>query len=131
MPYFRLHRDAGLNIIRNWVGQSTEETFYQLADEYGLMVWNDFWDSTQNYNVEAADPQLFLEKCARHDHALPQPSLHRAVVRTERVPRPIINEGLMKLIHSLDGTRYYSPSSNEVNLQGSGPYSYQAPGLLH
>jgi beta-galactosidase/beta-glucuronidase len=61
MPYFRLHRDAGLNIIRNWVGQSTEETFYQLADEYGLMVWNDFWDSTQNYNAEAADPELFLE----------------------------------------------------------------------
>jgi hypothetical protein len=60
-PYFRLYRDAGLNIIRNWVGQSTEETFYQLADEYGMMVWNDFWDSTQNYNVEAADPQLFLE----------------------------------------------------------------------
>jgi beta-galactosidase/beta-glucuronidase len=43
------------------VGQSTEETFYQLADEYGLMVWNDFWDSTQNYNAEAADPELFLE----------------------------------------------------------------------
>jgi len=54
-PYFRLHRDAGLNIIRNWVGQSTEETFYDLADEYGQMVWNDFWDSTQNYNVEAQD----------------------------------------------------------------------------
>src|SRR5215469_9202269 len=24
-PYFRLHRDANVNIIRNWVGQSTEE----------------------------------------------------------------------------------------------------------
>jgi Concanavalin A-like lectin/glucanases superfamily len=33
----------------------------------------------------------------------------------------------IRLIHSLDGTRYYSPSSNEVNLQGSGPYSYQEP----
>lgn len=32
-PYFKLHHDANLNIIRNWVGQSTEETFYQLADE--------------------------------------------------------------------------------------------------
>ena len=53
-PYFRLHRDANLNIIRNWVGQNTEEVFYDLADEYGLMVWNDFWESTQNYNVEAA-----------------------------------------------------------------------------
>jgi Exo-beta-D-glucosaminidase Ig-fold domain/Concanavalin A-like lectin/glucanases superfamily/Glycosyl hydrolases family 2, sugar binding domain/Glycosyl hydrolases family 2/Glycosyl hydrolases family 2, TIM barrel domain len=127
-PYFRLHRDAGLNIIRNWVGQSTEETFYQLADEYGLMVWNDFWDSTQNYNVEAADPQLFLENA--HD-TITRFRNHPSIVlwcgRNEGVPQPIINEGLVKLIHSLDGTRYYSPSSNEVNLQGSGPYSYQDP----
>jgi hypothetical protein len=29
-PFFRLHREANLNMIRNWVGESTEETFYQL-----------------------------------------------------------------------------------------------------
>jgi hypothetical protein len=127
-PYFRLHRDAGLNIIRNWVGQSTEETFYDLADEYGLMVWNDFWDSTQNYNVEAQDPQLFL---ANAKDTIERYRNHPSIVmwcgRNEGVPQPIINEGLIGLIHSLDGTRYYSPSSNEVNLQGSGPYSYQDP----
>jgi hypothetical protein len=127
-PYFRLHRDAGLNIIRNWVGQSTEETFYDLADEYGLMVWNDFWDSTQNYNVEAEDPQLFL---ANAKDTIERYRNHPSIVlwcgRNEGVPQPIINEGLIRLIHSLDGTRYYSPSSNEVNLQGSGPYSYQEP----
>ena len=32
-PFFRLHREANLNMIRNWVGESTEETFCQLADE--------------------------------------------------------------------------------------------------
>src|SRR5579871_4111893 len=60
-PYFRLHREANVNIIRNWVGQSTEEAFFELADEYGLMVWNDFWASTQDYNVEPEDPALFIE----------------------------------------------------------------------
>ena len=127
-PYFRLHRDAGLNIIRNWVGQNTEETFYDLADEYGLMVWNDFWDSTQNYNVEAEDPQLFLQNAK---DTIRRYRNHPSIVvwcgRNEGVPQPIINEGLIRLIHSLDGTRYYSPSSNAVNLQGSGPYSYQDP----
>lgn len=127
-PYFRLHRDAGLNIIRNWVGQSTEETFYQLADEYGLMVWNDFWDSTQNYNVEAEDPQLFLANAKDTiEHFRNHPSIVMWCGRNEGVPQPIINEGLIRLTHELDGTRYYSPSSNEVNLQGSGPYSYQEP----
>ena len=109
-PYFRLHRDAGLNIIRNWVGQSTEETFYDLADEYGLMVWNDFWDSTQNYNVEAEDPQLFLENAKDTiERYRNHPSIVMWCGRNEGVPQPIINEGLIGLIHSLDGTRYYSP----------------------
>ena len=66
-PYFRLHRDANLNIIRNWVGQNTEQVFYDLADEYGLMVWNDFWESTQNYNVEARGSRALSRQRSRHD----------------------------------------------------------------
>jgi hypothetical protein len=127
-PFFRLNRDAGLNIIRNWVGQSTEETFYELADEYGMMVWNDFWESTQNYNIEAEDPALFLANAADTiQHFRNHPSIVLWCGRNEGVPQPIINMGLDELVRTLDGTRYYSPSSNEVNLQGSGPYRYQDP----
>ena len=131
-PYFRLHRDANLNIIRNWVGQNTEEVFYELADEYGLMVWNDFWESTQNYNVEAQDPDLFLKNA--RDTVLRfrnHPSIVVWCGRNEGVPQPIINEGLAELLRSLDGTRYYSPSSNEINLQHSGPYKYMNPALYY
>jgi hypothetical protein len=131
-PYFRLHRDANLNIIRNWVGQDTEEVFYDLADEYGLLVWNDFWASTQNYNVEPEDPALFLANA--RDTILRfrnHPSIVMWCGRNEGVPQPVINEGLIDLINSLDGTRYYSPSSNQVNLQNSGPYKYQDPTLYY
>ena len=124
-PYFRLHRDANLNIIRNWVGQSTEEIFYDLADEYGLLVWNDFWASTQSYNVEPEDPQLFLDNA--RDTILRfrnHPSIAIWCGRNEGVPQPTLNEGLDQLIRTLDGTRYYSPTSNQVNLQNSGPYRY-------
>jgi hypothetical protein len=127
-PYFRLHRDANLNIIRNWVGQNTEQVFYDLADKYGLMVWNDFWDSTQNYNLEPQDPALFLANA--RDTILRfrnHPSIVMWCGRNEGVPQPILNEGLASLINTLDGTRYYSPSSNRVNLQNSGPYQYQDP----
>jgi hypothetical protein len=127
-PFFRLNRDAGLNIIRNWVGQSTEESFYQLADEYGMMVWNDFWESTENYNIEAEDPQLFLANAADTIQRFRNhPSIVMWCGRNEGVPQPIINLGLDKLVRTLDGTRYYSPSSNAVNLAGSGPYRYQTP----
>ena len=34
------------------MGQNTEEVFYELADEYGMLVWNNFWESTQNYNTD-------------------------------------------------------------------------------
>ncbi|HEY2861772.1 MAG TPA: LamG-like jellyroll fold domain-containing protein [Terracidiphilus sp.] len=122
-PYFRLHRDAHVNMIRNWMGQNTEESFYALADKYGLMVWNDFWESTQTYNLEAQDSQLFLgnarDTISRFRH-------HASIVvwcgRNEGVPQPILNEGLANLVRTLDHTRYYTGSSNMVNLRSSGPY---------
>ncbi len=131
-PYFRLNRDAHLDIIRNWMGQSTEDVFYDLADEYGMLVWNDFWESTQNYNIEAQDPDLFL-KNARDviQRYRNHPSILVWCGRNEGVPQPIINEGLIHVIDEVDGTRYYFPSSNQVNLQGSGPYSYQDPKLYY
>jgi hypothetical protein len=129
-PFFRLDREANLNTIRNWVGQDTEETFFELADEYGMLVWNDFWESTQNYNIEAEDPQLFLANAA---DTIKRFRNHPSIVlwcgRNEGVPQPILNTGLDKLTRTLDGTRFYSPSSNQVNLQDSGPYSYQVPSL--
>ena len=127
-PFFRYDRDANLNIIRNWQGQNTEEVFYDLSDEYGMLVWNDFWEVTMDSNAEAEDPQLFLENAKdtilRYRN---HPSIVMWCGRNEGVPQPIINNGLIALTHSLDGTRYYSPSSNQVNLQTSGPYSYEDP----
>lgn len=131
-PYFRLHHDAGENIIRNWVGQSTEKTFFDLADKYGFLVWNDFWESTENYNIQPQNPALFLRNA--RDVILRfrnHPSIAVWCGRNEGVPQPIINQGLAKLVRTLDGTRYYSPSSNEVDLQGSGPYEYQDPSLYY
>ncbi len=127
-PYFRLHRDANLNIIRNWMGQNTEESFYDLADEYGLLVWNDFWASTENYNLEPEDPELFLKNA--RDTILRfrnHPSILLWCARNEGVPSETINRGLADLVRTLDGTRNYFPSSNQVNLLPSGPYRYQEP----
>jgi Exo-beta-D-glucosaminidase Ig-fold domain/Glycosyl hydrolases family 2/Concanavalin A-like lectin/glucanases superfamily/Glycosyl hydrolases family 2, TIM barrel domain len=129
-PYFRLHQEAHMNMIRNWVGQDTEEVFFDLADEYGLLIWNDFWETTQNYNVEAEDPQLLLsnvrDTIVRYRN---HPSIAVWCGRNEGVPQPIVNVGITNLVNSLDGTRYYSPSSNQINLQGSGPYRYMDPKL--
>lgn len=127
-PYFRLQRDANMNVIRNWMGNNNQPEFFDLADEYGMMVLNDFWQSTQNFQVEPQDPQLFLtnarDTVARYRN---HPSIVLWFGRNEGVPHPILNEGLDDVVHELDGTRWFSGSSNVVNLQGSGPYNYRPP----
>ena len=127
-PFFRLHRDAGVNMIRNWVGQNTEPAFFDLADEYGLLVTNDFWASTQDYQMEPEDVPLFLanaqDTIARYRN---HPSIAFWVGRNEGVPQPVLNEGLERLVRTLDGTRWYTGSSNSVNLWYSGPYNYREP----
>ncbi|WP_260928991.1 glycoside hydrolase family 2 protein [Novosphingobium sp. 9] len=127
-PYFKLHRDAHVNIIRNWVGQNTEESFFDLADEYGLMVMSDFWESTQNYNIEAQDPALYM---ANAEDVVKRFRNHPSIVlwfgRNEGVPQPILNEGLAAMLQKDDGTRLYMPSSNTINLHDSGPYNWREP----
>ncbi len=39
----RFHKEMGMNMIRNWLGSTTDDEFYQQCDKYGVMVWDDFW----------------------------------------------------------------------------------------
>ncbi|HEX7340457.1 MAG TPA: LamG-like jellyroll fold domain-containing protein [Rhodanobacteraceae bacterium] len=127
-PYFKLARNAHIDVIRNWVGQSTEPVFYQLADKYGLLVLNDFWQSTQDDNLEPEDDALFLRNVAAvikryRNH----PSILLWFGRNEGVPQALLDKRMDKTIAKLDGTRLYMPSSNRINLANSGPYNYRPP----
>jgi hypothetical protein len=127
-PYIRLQRDSNFNTLRNWCGQSTEEALFDLCDEYGIMVFNEFWLTTQWSNLEPADADLLLANAAdsvkRFRH---HPSIVIWSGRNEGVPPPVINSGLDKIIRELDGTRYYQPNSITINLDGSGPWKYIPP----
>ncbi len=127
-PYFKLQQQAHFNVIRNWVGQSTEPVFYDLADKYGMLVFNDFWQSTQDDNMEPMDDALFMRNAEdvirRYRN---HPSIALWFGRNEGVPQPLLNQRLDKAIADLDGTRLYLPSSNGINLWTSGPYSYRPP----
>jgi hypothetical protein len=127
-PFFRLQKEANMNVIRNWMGNNNEDEFFDLADENGMMVLNDFWQSTQNFQIEPDDAGLFLanarDTIARYRN---HPSIVLWFGRNEGVPYPALNEGLDNAVFELDGTRWYTGSSNVVNLQGSGPYNYRPP----
>jgi len=128
-PYFRLHREANFTMIRNWCGQSTQENFFELADKYGLLVWNDFWLSTTSYNNPAVDAERFL---ANAGDVIKRFRNHASIAvwcgRNEGFPPVWINEPLDRLIRTLDGTRLYIPqSTNRQFLMKSGPWAIQPP----
>ena len=126
-PYLKLHRDAGFNIVRNWTGESTEDTFYTLCDEYGMLVWNDFWLSTEGYNLDPNDEALFmrnvedvLKRFRNH------PSIAVWCPRNEGYATESLERMLDDAVARLDGTRRYHPNSRYSNLRTSGPWHYLA-----
>jgi len=127
-PAFKLHREAGLNMIRNWCGQNTQENFFELADQYGLLVWSDFWLSTYRANLPPVDAELFManandtiKRFRRH------PSLVVWCGRNEGIPPVWLNEPLAASLKSLDASRIYIPQSRYEKLMGSGPWTYKDP----
>lgn len=120
----RMHWDANCNMIRNWVGQSTQEDFYAVCDKYGILVWDDFWLANPSDGPVPVDNDLFLanarEKLLRYRN---HPSIALWCGRNEAMPPPVLNDGLSALVRELDPTRFYQPHSAAVNnVGGGGPY---------
>lgn len=124
-PYFKLHREAHFNMIRNWTGESTEEVFYELCDEYGMLVWNDFWLSTEGYNLNVNDNALFMANVTDvvkrfRNHA----SIAIWCPRNEGYAPVQMESQLQSVIATEDGTRFYQGNSRNLNLRPSGPWHY-------
>ncbi|MEN9920087.1 MAG: hypothetical protein RL662_2523 [Bacteroidota bacterium] len=123
-PYFKLHKDANFNLIRNWVGESTEELFYQLADEYGMLVWNDFWITTDD-TVEPNDYDLFMANATDVVRRFrTHPSIAIWCPRNEGYAPEGMEPRLAKMMAKEDPTRHYHGNSRFLNSVNSGPYGY-------
>ncbi len=123
-PYFRLHQDANFNIIRNWTGESTEEVFYSLCDEYGLMVWNDFWITTDD-TVEPNDFQLFMDNAKDAVRRFRNhPSIAVWCPRNEGFAPEGLSLMLSEMMAKEDPTRHYHGQSRFLNMGTSGPWGY-------
>lgn len=124
-PYVKLHRDAGFTMVRNWTGESTQESFYTLCDEYGLLVWNDFWYSTEGFNLEPENKALFMSNV---EDVLTRFRNHPSIAvwcpRNEGYARPDLEKELTRATSEIDGTRLYIGNSRYLNLRTSGPWHY-------
>jgi hypothetical protein len=125
----RMHQLANLNLIRNWVGQSTSEDFYELCDKYGILVWDEFFQPNPSDGPDPTDIATYIanvrEKILRFRN---HPSIALWCARNEGFPPPEIDVELRKLLAELEPTRRYQPSSTDgAGVRSGGPYYWRAP----
>jgi len=125
----RMHRLANLNMIRNWVGQSTSEEFYELCDKYGLLVWDEFFQPNPGDGPDPEDIATYLanvrDKVLRFRN---HPSIVLWCARNEGNPPKDIDAALRVLLKELDPVRLYQANSSDGRgVRSHGPYRWRAP----
>ena len=123
----RYHQDMHFNMIRDWVGQTGDEAFYDACDRHGIVVWQDFWLANPADGPNPDDPEMFLRNAADYIQRIrSHPSIGLYCGRNEGYPPKPIEDGLRKLLAALHpGIHYISSSADDV-VSGHGPYRAQA-----
>ena len=123
----KYHKDMNFTMIRNWVGQTGDDAFYDACDKYGIVVWQDFWlanpvdgPNPDNAEMFLANAKDYILKTRNH------PSIGLWVGRNEGNPPEPINSGLIQLTQTLQPGSHYIPSSAGGTVSGGGPYATQS-----
>jgi hypothetical protein len=130
----RFHKEANYDMIRNWVGQSTSDDFYDLCDRYGIMVWDEFFEANRSDGPAANDVDLYLanvrEKVLRYRN---HPSIALWCGRNESDPAPpALAAGISNIMKELEPSRMYHANSNEGRgVHSGGPYSWRPPAAYY
>ncbi len=126
---FRMHAEAHLNLIRNWVGQSTSSDFYEMADKYGILLWDEFFQPNPSDGPDVADLDTYLanvtDKVRRYRN---HPSIAVWCARNEGYPPAALDSRLKAVMLELDPTRLYQSSSADGRgVSSHGPYFWRSP----
>jgi hypothetical protein len=119
----KYHKDMNFTMIRNWVGQTGDDEFFDACDRNGIMVWEDFWLANPVDGPDPYDNQLFMHNAK--DFILRirnHPSIGIYVGRNEGYPPEAIDNGLRKLLPELHPGLHYIPNSAWDVVSGGGPY---------
>lgn len=119
----RYTKQSGINLIRMWGGGIAEsDYFFQLCDEMGFLVWQEFWMTGDTKHPHDAD--LYLSNVeATVKRLRNHPSLAYYVSSNESTEMP----GAKDLIMKLDGTRGYQMQSECDGVHDGSPYKQVNP----
>jgi hypothetical protein len=146
----RLCRNANVNMVRIWGGGLGEtDDFYELADRYGLLVWQDFWitgDTNGGFKGSADWPlqsSVFINNVISTIYRIRNhPSLLVWTGGNEGHARKELYDAMRDNVATLDGTRPFIPCSSgfshapkdwkgswpddqPAGVYSGGPYSWQ------
>ena len=124
-----MHQLANMNLIRNWVGQSTGEDFYELCDKYGMLLWDEFFQPNPSDGPNPDNLDIYManvrDKILRYRN---HPSIAVWCARNEGFPPKEIDDQLRILMAELEPTRLYQPSSTSGHgVNSGGPYRWRTP----
>lgn len=119
----RYTRQSGINLVRMWGGGIAEsDYFFQLCDELGLLVWQEFWMTGDTKHPQ--DKGMYLDNVASTVKRIRNhPSLAYYVASNESSEVT----GTPELLMRLDGTRGYQMQSECAGIHDGSPYKQVNP----
>jgi mannosylglycoprotein endo-beta-mannosidase len=125
----KLHKQAGLNLIRVWAGATAErDQFYDCADQLGVLVFQEFWMSGDNngrwegnyswpldYGSYISNVRDTIQRLRPHASLLFYGGCNECLAPRDSpwFPNPPaeIDHSMRLLLEELDPGRFYIPSS--------------------
>lgn len=114
----RLTAESGVNLVRLWAGGIVEsDRFYDLCDEYGLLVWQEFWMTGDTKHPD--DTGLYLDNvCQQVKRIRHHASLAHWVASNESTEV----FGTEELVKRLTGTTSWMMQSECDGVHDGSPY---------
>ena len=119
----RYSRQSGVNLLRMWGGGIAEsDYFFQLCDELGLLVWQEFWMTGDTRHPH--DTALYMSNVESTVKRIRNhPSLAYYVASNESTEVT----GTPELLNKLDGTRGFQMQSECEGVHDGSPYKQVNP----
>lgn len=118
------HADMNFTMIRNWVGQTGDDEFFEACDKYGVMIWQDFWLANPADGPNPDNPEMFMKNAYDMVKRIRNhPSIAIYVGRNEGNPPEVIDTALHAMVLKIHPGLHYIPNSSMGVVSGGGPYS--------
>jgi hypothetical protein len=126
----RYHKDMNFTMIRNWVGQTGDDEFYEACDRYGLVVWQDFWLANPWDGPDPRSNDVFMANATDLVNRIrTHPSVGLYCGRNEGYPARPLDDAIRALLAGRHADVPYISSSADDVASGHGPY--RAMGVNH